>query len=58
MLGSHCSEYEEFYLLGHNAVQHGEGQPTFQNDISFSFSGLESKPSNKPGKIIRERFVC
>jgi hypothetical protein len=39
---------EEFYLLGYNAVQSAESQPTFLSNKSPPSSELKSKPSRKP----------
>jgi hypothetical protein len=40
--------YEEFYLLGYNAVQSVVSQPTFRRNISPQSSGSKKKPSKKP----------
>jgi hypothetical protein len=42
---SHSGGYEEYYLLGYNAVQSVEIQPTFRRNISPSFLGSKYKPS-------------
>jgi hypothetical protein len=39
--------YEEFYLLGYNAVYSAEYQPSFQRNISPPSSGLENKQKKK-----------
>jgi hypothetical protein len=40
--------FEEFCLLGYNAVYSVESQPTFQRNISPPFSRSKNKPSKKP----------
>jgi hypothetical protein len=45
--GSRSGDYEEFYVLGYDAVQSVESQLTFRRNIFPSSSGLESKPSKK-----------
>jgi hypothetical protein len=42
--------FEEFYLLGYNAVWCVESQPTFRGHISSPSSGSKIKPSKKPAR--------
>jgi hypothetical protein len=44
---SRSREYEDFYLLGYNAVYSGEIQPSFGRNITFQSSEFQSKPSKK-----------
>jgi hypothetical protein len=44
---SHSGVYEEYYLLGYNAVQSVESQPTFRRNISPPSSGSTNRPSMK-----------
>jgi hypothetical protein len=46
-VGSHSGGFEEFYLLGYNAVYSVERQPTIRRNISPSSSGLKNKPREK-----------
>jgi hypothetical protein len=46
--GSHSGGYEEYYLLGYNAVSSVESQLTFRRKISPPSSGSKNKPSKKP----------
>jgi hypothetical protein len=43
----HSCGYEEFYLLGNNALQSGESQPPFRRNIVHLSSGSKSKASKK-----------
>jgi hypothetical protein len=43
--GSHGGGYEEYYLLGYNAVYTVESQPTFRRNISPLSSGLCLPPA-------------
>jgi hypothetical protein len=44
--GSHCGGYEESYLLGYNAVQSIESQPTFRRNMSPTSAGSKKKSSS------------
>jgi hypothetical protein len=46
--GSHSGRYEQFCLLGYNAVSSVGSQLTFRRNISTLSSGSNSKPSKKP----------
>jgi hypothetical protein len=37
--------FEEYYLLGYNALWSDENQPTFRRNISPPSSGSENKPN-------------
>jgi hypothetical protein len=39
---------DEYYLLGYNAVQSVESQPTFRRNLLPPSSGSKNKPSKKP----------
>jgi hypothetical protein len=56
--GSHSSAYEEFYLLGYNAMYSSESQPTFQrNQWNFNwFSYFYLKAKNGINKGWRLHF--
>jgi hypothetical protein len=45
---THSSGYEEFYLLGYNAVQSAESQQMFWRNRSPPSLGSKKKPSKKP----------
>jgi hypothetical protein len=45
---SHSSGYEEFYLLGYNAVQSVENQLMIRRNTSLPSSGSKTRPSKKP----------
>jgi hypothetical protein len=47
-LSSHSSGYEEFYLLGYNAMQSNESQKTFWRNMSPPSSRSRNKPCKKP----------
>jgi hypothetical protein len=40
--------FEDFYILGYNAMQPVENQTTFRRNISPASSGSKNKPSKKP----------
>jgi hypothetical protein len=40
--------YEEFHVLGYNALLSVESQPTFRRNISHPSSGSKNKPSKEP----------
>jgi hypothetical protein len=44
------SFHKEFLLLGYNAVELVEIQPTFQRNMSLRTSGSKETPSNKPAR--------
>jgi hypothetical protein len=44
--GSHSCGYEEFYLLGYNAVQRVKNLPTFRRNISPPSLESKNKPSS------------
>jgi hypothetical protein len=48
--GSHSSGYEDFSLLGQNAVQSSESHPTCRDNISLPYWVLKSKPSKKSAR--------
>jgi hypothetical protein len=50
--GSHCGGYEEFCLLGYNAVWPSVSRPTIRGNMSPPSSGLNNKPSNKSGSTL------
>jgi hypothetical protein len=41
-------EYEEFCLLGYNAVQASQSQPTFRRKMSSSYPRSKNGPGKKP----------
>jgi hypothetical protein len=41
--------YEEYYLLGYNAVYSFQSQPMFRRNMSPSSSGSKNNPSKKAG---------
>jgi hypothetical protein len=45
--GSDSGGYDEFYLLGYNAVYSIESQPTFRKNMSPPSSGSKNKQSKK-----------
>jgi hypothetical protein len=47
-LNSHSVGYEEFSLLGYNAVYYIESQLTFRRNMLPPFSQLKSEPGEKP----------
>jgi hypothetical protein len=46
--GSHSGSYEEYYLVGYNAVQSIESQLTFRRNMWPLSSRCKNKPSKKP----------
>jgi hypothetical protein len=44
----HFVAFEEYYLLGYNAVQSVESRPTFRRNLSSPSSGSKNKPIKKP----------
>jgi hypothetical protein len=51
-LGSHSGGYEEFHLLGYNAV---ESQQMFRRNMSPPSSGSKNEPSKK---LVRKEMAC
>jgi hypothetical protein len=45
--GSHSGGYEEFFILGYNALQAVQCQPTFWRNMSPPSSRSKNKPSKK-----------
>jgi hypothetical protein len=46
--GSHSGGYDEFYLLGYNAVLSIESRPKFRRNTLPPFSGQQNKLSKNP----------
>jgi hypothetical protein len=50
ILGYRCGGYEEFHLLGYNAVCSVESQTTFRSNISPPSLWSKNKLSKKPAR--------
>jgi hypothetical protein len=57
--GSHNGGYEEYYLLGYNAMYSVESQPMFRRDMSPPSWGPKYKQSKKAAwKQVESRAIC
>jgi hypothetical protein len=57
MISEDRDHYEKHYLLGSNAVESVENQPTFRRDLSPPSSGSKNKLSSKPELCFQPAFT-